>query len=131
MIKNLQTPKYSDLLQLVNFCIVGLVSTTITLAIIYVLMSNGSALLFANFLGYLAGIALNFILNSSITFKKNTSLSSFYKFLFSCLIAYVVNLIVILSIITIMPEKTYFSQLVGMVFYTITNFVLNKYWAMR
>lgn len=131
MIKLSPIPQLSDLLQLGRFSFVGLLSTALTLAIIYLLMTHGTTLLPANFLGYAAGITVNFLLNSGITFKKRVSLTSFFRFLLSCLIAYLVNLMVIVSILAFLPEKTFFSQLAGMVFYTLTNFFLNKHWAMK
>jgi putative flippase GtrA len=122
--------KFSDLFQMVNFCLVGLVSTVFTLAIIYALMFFGSGLVLANFSGYVLGIVLNFFLNSRLTFKKEISIRLFYRFLLACLIAYVINLVGVLSIVAWMPERAYLAQLAGMLLYTTANFLLNRFWAM-
>jgi len=123
--------KFSDLFQVVNFCLAGLVSTVFTLAVIYSLMFFGSGLVAANFTGYMLGIVLNFFLNSHLTFKKKVSIRLFYRFILVCLIAYVINLLGVLLVVAWLPKSAYSAQLVGMFLYTAVNFLLNRFWAMK
>jgi putative flippase GtrA len=110
---------------------VGLASTVVTLGIIYLLMVFGVPLLVANFLGYAVGVVLNFRLNANLTFGKKPDLPSFGKFLLACLVAYLANLVAVMLVVACLPERIYLSQLVGMVFYTGSNFLLNRFWVMR
>jgi len=123
--------KFSDLFQVVNFCLAGLVSTVFTLAVIYGLMFFGSGLVAANFTGYMLGIVLNFFINSHLTFKKKVNIRLFYRFLLVCLIAYMINLLGVLLVVAWLPKRAYSAQLLGMFLYTAVNFLLNRFWAMK
>ncbi|MBU9818323.1 hypothetical protein J1782_00220 [Rahnella sp. BCC 1045] len=53
------------------------------------------------------------------------------KFLITCGIAYLVNLIPIKLILFSFPDYKFFAQIIGMIFYTITGFLLNRFWVMK
>lgn len=114
-----------------KYIIVGIANTLLTLSIIFTLMYCGISLYYANAMGYGAGILLSFILNSLFTFSTNISGKKLVKFLISCLICYLINLGVIKLFLTLFPEMKYLAQLLGMGFYTVSGFIINKMWAMK
>ena len=120
----------SGLYQVVSFCLVGAICTVVTLVLIYLLMFWGISLVTANFTGYAVGIAVNFLLNSRVTFEKKISAGSFCRFLAAALFAYLVNLGVVLAAAERLPGDGYAAQLAGMFFYTAVNFLLNRFWVM-
>lgn len=113
-----------------KYILVGLANTLLTAIIIFVLMSIGVSLYISNAIGYIAGIILSYILNSRFTFGVNVDISRFIKFIITCLICYLINLIAI-RLALIIYHQEYFSQLVGMGFYTVTGFFINKLWTMK
>ncbi len=114
-----------------RYILVGLVNTGLTAAVIFMLMWAGVGLYIANALGYIAGIALSFILNTFFTFSTKMSISRLSKFLVTCLFCYLLNLFAIKLFLLCMPNEKYLAQLAGMVLYTLTGFVLNKLWVMK
>ena len=85
-----------------KYILVGLANTLLTFVIIFILMHFGLSIYISNVLGYIVGIMLSYVLNSIFTF-------------ITLLIYY----------------QEYLAQLVGMGFYTITGFIINKLWVMK
>jgi len=111
--------------------IVGLLNTAITALVIFILMHANFNLYAANALGYVTGIIFSFVVNSLFTFNSRPNLIKLAKFLITCGIAYIINLIPLKLILLFNPEYKIFAQLVGMFFYTAAGFLLNKFWVMK
>lgn len=116
---------------LVKYMIVGLLNTGVTGVVIFSLMYVKLNLYTANAIGYIVGIIFSFILNSLFTFQSRPNLARLLKFLITCGIAYVINLIPIKIILFSFPDYKFFAQIMGMIFYTITGFLLNRFWVMK
>ncbi|MCM6373843.1 GtrA family protein [Klebsiella pneumoniae] len=91
----------------------------------------GLGIYLSNAMGYVVGIVFSFIANTIFTFTQPISINRLIKFLCVCFICYVANIIVIKIFFVFMPEKIYSAQILGMFTYTITGFILNKFWAMK
>ena len=117
--------------QSIKYAAVGLANTAITAIIIFIFMHIGFSLYFSNAMGYIVGIIFSFILNSLFTFSTKMSKTTFIKFLCSCLVCYLANLIAIKLFLFIFASHVYIAQLSGMAVYTITGFIINKYWVMK
>ncbi|WP_241585501.1 GtrA family protein [Rosenbergiella epipactidis] len=115
----------------IKYIIVGLANTALTVAIIFILTSLGLNLYISNALGYVAGIVLSFLLNSLFTFNSAMTIHKLMKFLTVCAISYLVNLVVMKTVLTFSPGSIYLSQLAGIFSYTVTGYLLNKKWAMK
>ena len=111
--------------------LVGIVNTLITAVVIFLLMHLGLGIYLSNAMGYVVGIVFSFIANTIFTFTQPISINRLIKFLCVCFICYVANIIVIKIFFVFMPEKIYSAQILGMFTYTITGFILNKFWAMK
>ncbi|MBU9854219.1 GtrA family protein [Rahnella bonaserana] len=111
--------------------IVGLLNTGVTALVIFFLMYAKFNLYAANAIGYVVGIIFSFVVNSVFTFNSKLSLGKLSKFVATCGIAYIINLIPLKLILFFFPEYTVFAQLVGMAFYTVTGFILNRFWVMK
>nr|WP_241622317.1 GtrA family protein [Rosenbergiella australiborealis] len=102
-----------------------------TAALILLLTFLGLGVYTANAIGYIAGIILSFVLNSCFTFTTKMSLPRLIKFLISCGICYLINLIAIKTCLDIFVNAKYSAQIFGMVLYTGCGFILNKLWVMK
>lgn len=125
-----------------KYIIVGVANTLLTMIVIFALMHVGMDMYVANAIGYLVGIIFSFIVNSLFTFSAKLSFRSLIKFFTACFISYLVNLLAIKSFFILFPAKiylaqynvyldVYLAQLCGMGFYTVTGFILNKFWVMK
>ena len=118
-------------LQAVKYGCVGLANTAVTAVVIFLCLHTGMGVYSSNATGYVVGILFSFLINSMFTFATKLSFRRFLLFIMVCGFCYCVNLIAMKSFFHWYPEKYYFGQLVGMFFYTVTGFVLNKFWVMR
>ena len=118
-------------IQVIKYALVGLANTAITAVVIFACMHSGMGVYSANAAGYLCGIIFSFVANTLFTFSSTLSPNRFAKFLLSCLICWVINALAIKLFLVVYPSELYISQLVGMVIYTLTGFVINKLWVMK
>jgi putative flippase GtrA len=144
----------ASLVQLAKYGIIGIGNTLLTAVIIWLVLKfifgvNGNkeasliAMTTANICGYVAGLINSFIFNRSWTFKSHKSWrKSFLKFVAGFAGCYVIQLTVVL----LSNESNVFSpirygdytltaayicQLMGIIVYTVLNFMYNKYYAFR
>ena len=118
----------------IKYGMVGVVNTLLTLVIIWLMRSIlGAPLVLSNATGYTLGFINSFVLNRSWTFKKNKDSwkKGFIKFLIAFLICYAIQLgfVLLLKNWTILREI--YITILGMIVYTGTNFLLNKYFTFR
>lgn len=117
--------------QALRYCLVGGMNTAVTACVIFILIAIGYGLYVANFAGYVVGVLFSFILNTLFTFSSKPSASKLMKFLTCCGICYVINLFSMKIVMFFGIENIYFIQLTGMIFYTVSGFVINKLWVMK
>ena len=115
--------------QFIKYGLVGVLNTLITLSIIFVFMKllNVSYIL-SNAVGYLFGFINSFILNKIWTFKSKKSIgreSFFFVLIFViCYLLQLALLVILKEKLQIKPE---YAQIIAMGFYTVINFLGNKY----
>jgi putative flippase GtrA len=146
--------KNNFLIQSIKYGIVGVINTLITLTIIWLMLhfvfgisGAAKATTFentaSNIIGYAAGLINSFGFNRKWTFhSKNRWQSEFARFMIVFLICYVSQLL-LLNLLNNSISLTYveffnyslnFSficQIIGNVFYTVLNFILNKYFTFK
>ncbi|RAX51809.1 polysaccharide synthesis protein GtrA [Helicobacter sp. 16-1353] len=116
----------------IKYLIVGIINTLFGFGIIFILMYYGLLPEIANFIGYLCGIILSFILNKYFTFKSNNHIrKEFFRFLISMGIAYAINLIILIISYRYFLINEYVSQIIAGVFYTLSGYILSKLYAFR
>jgi len=140
--------------QVVKYGLVGVLNTLLTAAVIWILLfilsdrskesTSAFVMFIANFTGYLVGLINSFILNRNWTFKSKSSWKgSLLRFLVAFGICYCLQLGVVLWLNNIIESREwaigfgnytftltseYVCQLVGIVIYSVFNFLLNKYY---
>ncbi|MDR2086866.1 MAG: GtrA family protein [Dysgonamonadaceae bacterium] len=141
-----------------KYGIVGILNTFVTAVVIWLMMhalfhvrdeNNVSAQIISisNIAGYIAGLINSFVWNRKWTFKSKTAWKKdFRKFILAFLICYIPQLFIVnlLNHYMLIPEiqlnvfhhssivpPAYICQLAGIVFYTVMNFLCNKYYTFR
>lgn len=150
--------KSKFIVQAIKYGIVGIFNTFITAITIWLMMyflfkvkGDGEASSFAiaisNAVGYMLGLINSFVWNRSWTFKskKNWKIE-FIKFIGVFLFCYIPQLLLVMflnkyvHISTInlsffnesyIVTSAYICQLIGIVFYTVLNFLCNKYYTFK
>lgn len=122
-----------SLSQLASFGAVGLVNTLFGLTVIYGLkLLFGTGDVEANVIGYAAGMVVSFGLNRRWTFNHQGSHSrSIPKFLATMAVGYALNLLTVLLAKHEFGLNAYLAQAMGVAPFTITSFLLCKYWVFR
>lgn len=114
-----------------KYVMVGLLNTAITAVVIFLLMSAGLGIYTSNALGYVVGILFSFVVNSLFTFSTTLTGKRFIKFLASCAVCWVANIITVKIFLMIFSDFIYIAQLCGMIVYTISGYLINKLWVMK
>jgi putative flippase GtrA len=122
--------------QVIKYGIVGVLNTIISLAVIWVMMKVfGCREGLSNISGYIAGIINSFLWNKQWTFRENQTDwgKSALRFLIAFGICYALqwSLVLFLNHMTQNLYDHYYNHLIGMVFYTIVNFIFNKFYAFK
>lgn len=150
--------KNNLLVQTVKYGVVGLVNTLVCFIVIWAVLkfafgvigdgrASGMEITISNALGYVAGLLTSFSLNRKWTFQSEKNWKpEFAKFITGVLICYIPQLIAV----NLLNESSrihrfsfevlghYYTlnsslicNIIGMVFYTVLNFVYNKYYTFR
>ncbi len=112
--------------------IVGGFNTILCWTIMFGLMWFGVMPEIANFVSYVIGILNSYILNKKFTFKStNSHKQDFLRFGVAMGIAFLVNLIVLIISHRYFGIDKYISQIIAAIFYTITGYIISKFWAFK
>lgn len=128
----LERLKYCDkktLWQLIRFGIVGVINTLITLAVIYLLQEVLHVkYTIANLAGYVAGVINSFFWSKLWVFKKLNSnfIREAVLFLISFGVCYGIQFVSLLVLVELLHIPDLWAQLLGMVVYTLCNFIMNR-----
>jgi putative flippase GtrA len=147
--------KHTFLIQSIKYGIVGMMNTLVTIGVIWLVLHfgfgiNGDAKAttmqstVSNVLGFAAGLLNSFFFNRKWTFqsKKNWKIE-FVKFTGVFLVCYIPQLMLVnllnnnvkVNVLSFGIFGTYnFSficQIIGNIFYTILNFICNKYYTFK
>lgn len=114
-----------------KYIAVGVINTTFTTLVIFILMFFDINIFISNAIGYIVGILVSFILNSIFTFNSKITKKKLIKFLTVCLISYLLNLLTINIVLSVSKNNIYWSQFYGVLVYTLTGYFLNRRWAMK
>lgn len=117
--------------QFIKYCLIGGFNTCFGLLFIFLLIWFGVSVYLANFLGYAIGFLTSYILNSKYTFFVEYSKIRIVKFIIGVIISYLINLLIVYLILSFYPTMKYFSQILGVIAYTISGFLINKFWVMK
>jgi len=116
--------------QLFKYSIVGVFNTALGLGIMYILYNLFECnYVIANIIGYACGLVNSFIWNKKWTFKSSMHYSKeIIPFLVVFAISYITNLITVISLVELINVHPNLAQIFGIVAYSSTNFLINRYW---
>ena len=142
------------IVQLFKYGIVGVLNTLVCAIIIWLMMNfvfqikgdreaSSMAISISNITGYIAGFICSFVFNRTWTFRSRGNWKiQFLKFAGAFLICYIPQLLLVmvlnryanipsLQFYEYTVTSAYICQLIGMVFYTLLNFLFNKYYTFK
>lgn len=119
--------------EMVAFGMVGVINTLVGYAVIYTCMlALGMGAVASNVAGYAVGLCCSFVLNRRLTFRSaGSARAEVLRFLATFLVAYAVNLGVLLFCIDVVGVAAIFAQLIAGAGYTTVFFVLSKWFVFR
>ena len=144
--------------EIIKYGVVGVVNTLLTALAIWLMMhfvfdAKGEnevslvAISISNIVGYVVGLVNSFVWNRKWTFKSNSDWKAdFFRFIIAFLICYIPQLLLVNGLnnyaklppveLTLLNysyfiTSAYICQLIGIVFYTTLNFLLNKYYTFK
>ncbi len=120
--------------QFIKFGLVGVSNTLITMVVIWGMMKwLGCAEGLSNFTGYVAGLLNSFIWNKQWTFKESNAgwIGSAFRFAVAFVFCYALQYGLVLFLNSRLPIDHYYNHLIGMVFYTVLNFVITKFYTFK
>ena len=114
------------------FAGVGVVNTLLSLAVIQASLSLGAGDYRANLLGYLAGFACSYLLNSRVTFASaRKDRARIMRFALAAGLSYLVNLAVLGLARRAGLEGSLLAQVPAMAAYTATFYLLSRHVVFR
>ncbi|MDP9813441.1 putative flippase GtrA [Rhizobium tibeticum] len=108
--------------QLSRYALVGILNTSIGLSLIYTAMYSGFGDLASNIIGYAAGFAVSYCLNTVWTFQSRLSRANAVKYALLVCIAYFLNVLVVLIGRDLLGLDRYVAQFLGVLAYTTLGF---------
>ncbi|MDR1880592.1 MAG: GtrA family protein [Tannerellaceae bacterium] len=119
--------------QVIKYGIVGAANTLITAAIIWVMMKKADVSpIPSNIVGYAFGVLNSFIWNKQWTFKSSAGwIGSAMRFGVVFGICYLLQLLLLICLNRYLSIDPYYNQLIAMAFYTVINFLMNKYFTFK
>jgi len=117
----------------IRFLLVGVANTLLGLSVIYAakwLLRIGD--MPANLLGYICALVLSFTLNSSWSFRYDGRiLPAMMKFVAVIIMAYLLNLAMVMATIKIFKINSYIAQALGIIPYTLLTYLGSRFIVFR
>ena len=116
--------------QFMRFLVSGVINTIVGyVTFIFLLEVVNLNFYFSNAASYVAGLTSAFYLNKYFVFKSNAhGMVAGIRFLIAFLCAFVINLLVATGLIHFGLLNIYITQAISMGMYTISFYILNKYY---
>ncbi|MCR4941686.1 MAG: GtrA family protein [Campylobacter sp.] len=119
----------TNIKQLFSYLGVGVLNTIVGFGVIFTFMFFGFSPELSNLIGYAVGIVFSYVMNKIFTFKTaQKSMKEFIKFVLSMGVAYALNFITLKLMLSI-GLNAYLCQIIAGGVYTITGYLLSKFWA--
>lgn len=119
--------------QAIKYGIVGISNTVITALVIWIMMKLfGCSDVVSNIVGYVAGVLNSFVWNKQWTFQSSADwLPSAIRFGVVFGVCYLMQLGLLMYLNAHLSIDPYYNQLLAMAFYTVINFVMNKFYTFK
>lgn len=114
------------------FSLVGVANGVVGIAVIVIAGFFGAGAVFANVLGYGAGLLVSFTLNSRLTFRaRRLDGYTVLRFLAAFAIAFAVNIAVVKGATVFYGAHKLLASVAGTPFYVVIFYLLCEYWVFR
>lgn len=122
-----------EILRFAKFLVVGCINTAITYLCYVVLRLFDLQPEWCNTIGYIAGVINSFVWNKTWVFQTHGTnvVREAFAFLVVFAVCFLVQMMVFRTLIHQMAVNEYVAQLLGMVVYTVLNFVLNRLFSFK
>lgn len=120
-------------LQFVKFVLVGIVNTGVGYGVIFgcMYLANMPPEL-SNLIGYMFGLLVSYTLHRNYTFgSTGLHRKEFVRFVFTFLVAYVANLLVLIFLVRIIFISPFLAQFISGAVYVAISYLLNKFFVFR
>ncbi len=120
--------------QAIKYGIVGVSNTLITMLVIWVMMKLfGCREGLSNLTGYIAGLLNSFVWNKQWTFKESSTgwKKGAVRFALVFAVCYILQYGLVLFLNNQLTIDHYYNHLIGMIFYTVINFAMNKFYTFK
>lgn len=119
--------------QAIKYGVVGVSNTLITAIVIWIMMKLlGFSDVVSNIVGYIAGVLNSFIWNKQWTFQSSAGwVGSAVRFGVVFGICYLLQLGLLMYLNKHLSIDPYYNQLLAMAFYTVINFIMNKFYTFK
>lgn len=120
--------------QAIKYGVVGIGNTVITAVVIWIMMKGlGCSDVVSNGVGYGAGVLNSFIWNRQWTFRSSVGwVGGAIRFGVVFGICYLLQLALLVYVLNPhLPIDPYYNQLIAMAFYTVINFLMNKFYTFK
>ena len=118
--------------QFIKYCLVGLVNTGVSVLAMFFFSLTGMRYVFYTAIGYALGFIISYFLNFYFTFRCKNSLSlGLAKFLLVNIILFCGAEVIQIILIERLHAQHFLGIGVGMIFYTVTGFFINRYYTFR
>lgn len=113
----------------VKYGLIGIINTCVGYGITFYLFYIDILPELANFIGYLIGFFISYLLNKKFNFKSTKKhREDLPKFLISMGSAYIINLIVLFIAFRVFEINVYASQIISGLFYILVGYFMSKFW---
>lgn len=114
------------------FCLVGAASSAIDLLVLYILDNLFQVTMVISItLAFGAGLAVNYVLHTKITFSSEASTTNATKFIFVVVFNYLLTLAVIKIGVNFSGLDIFFSKIISLPIVAVSGFILSKYWVYK
>lgn len=119
--------------QAAKYGLVGVGNTLVTMLVIWLMLKPGGfSDLVSNVTGYAAGIVNSFFWNKQWTFRSRDSWAgSALRFASAFILCYLLQLGLLFWLKAHLAIDAYYNHLLAMAFYTVINFLMNKYYTFK
>lgn len=112
------------------FVVVGVVCAMIDIGLMQFLLWSGIYYVVATSLGFAAGLIVNFLLHTRITFGANYSHGTLMRFMSVVLVNYLLTMFVV-SMFHIWLNMAFLGKLFSLPLVAVNGFLLSKHWVYK
>lgn len=125
--------KKLELARFIKFIIVGCLNTAITYICYVALRFFDFGVEVSNLIGYIVGLINSFVWNKKWVFQtKGTNIfKELFAFILVFGVCYIIQFVSFKAMLYEADMNEYLSQFLGMIIYTVMNFILNRFFSFK